>query len=119
MSSRRGHLRREARQSRHSHATACDPDPNVGVVVGWCAPDSVDECKQQTHDVLLELMGDRRAGGVVWKIFEGVVAREVIKKMELDSWGEGDTVNAAYYAQINFRLGVAGGLLVVATALAK
>lgn len=43
-----------------------------GMVAGWCAgTGELDAAKQATHDAVIEMLGDRRLGGVTWRIFDG------------------------------------------------
>lgn len=102
--------RAERRKHRHK-----GDDDWVGVQLGWCATDDdLPECRQQTHDNLIRMMGGGRTGGVQWRQLQGGAALDFMESLKA---GE-DTQPAllVYYRQIVEFLQNDGGWLVVATA---
>lgn len=83
-----------------------------GTTAGWCDEASIELAKKQTHDTLIALMGDRRIGGVQWRIHTGQEAVEALGVLRKGATGE----HADYYRQIGAHLREYGGYLVVAMA---
>lgn len=87
---------------------------NVAVVAGWCAADTdLLHVRRATHDTLIDLMGDRRTGGVSWVQFTGPAALRQLVQMQQDA---ADPETAAHYDQIAELLTNRGGYLVIAFA---
>jgi hypothetical protein len=117
----RAHARKQAR-TLAKHPTArlpvrLDPEANYGVVAGWCATDAdLPEARKDTHDQLIALMGDNRAGPVQWQWWEGRDATETLEAMKADTT---DFELSELYRRMSGLLREQGGILLVAMAPAK
>lgn len=101
------------RQARAAARTTCTISADHGVVPAWCATeDDLETTRQQTHDILVQLMGDRRVGRVSWRWWTGPAAEQSLGILGQGATGE----NAEYYRQIGAHLRQYGGFLVVAMA---
>lgn len=88
----------------------------VGVVPAWCATaDDLDECKRAAHDQLIKLMGARRRGAVMWRIFSGADAVRVASAMRDDALLHLEFEHHRQYVEVLGKLD-GGGLLVLACA---
>lgn len=88
-------------------------DDEIAVLCGWADIDHVEEAKRQTHDGLIAMLGDRRRGGVSWRIIDNVAgALDLITKMREGA----DESHLEQYDQLESLLTQHGGVLVVATA---
>lgn len=88
----------------------------IGIVAGWCATAAdLDEARQATHDILIELQGDRRRGPVTWRIFgQRLDALEVLARMRRLA-GNSPALDD-HYAALAELIGTHGGILVIAIA---
>ncbi len=93
------------------------PGEDVGysVLAGWCAGEGdLEEAKRATHDALLELMGDRRRGGVQWRICPAGEKADAAMAM---LWEGGVAPELSdHYRRLEGHLREYGGILVVAMA---
>jgi hypothetical protein len=104
MTSRRATKRRRAEKA----------DEWLGVVAGWCAgDDDLEEAKKRSHDLVIDMLGSRRRGGVRWQIARGADATTVLDKM---TEGELDPVLLDHYRRIRGLLRENGGIVVLAMA---
>lgn len=104
---------RRARPRRHSRFHDMF-DEQIAAITGWCdGPEKLEECKKQTHDAVISMLGDRRSGGVSWKIVDVVdSALELLEKMR-------DGASEAHLEVYDHCAGLLrehGGILVIATA---
>lgn len=86
----------------------------VSVITAWCdGPDMLEDCKKESHDRLIALLGDRRTSGVSWRILDNVdKALEVLERMR-----EGASqANLDVYGHVEGLLREHGGILVIAMA---
>lgn len=102
-------MNRAQRRSCRKHG-----DPVYGTVAAWAAEDEASqrEGRRRSHDALLKIMGDRRAGPVSWHTWAGDEARAVLVRMRRGSTAE----LAAYYDALAAKLDAEGGVLIVAKA---
>jgi hypothetical protein len=92
-------------------------DPVVGVTVAWCSDEAeLGETRQLTHDHLVELMGDTRAGPVHWQWYGEKAALETVGNLLANAWAAKDDPAAAEYATIMGLIAAEGGFLVIASA---
>lgn len=83
-------------------------------VVGWCAgEEEITAANKETHDALLLLLGDRRRGGVTWRVFVDDQALGVIDRLLGAAVGP---EMANHYRRLRGMLREFGGCLVVASA---
>lgn len=103
------------RERAKAAAALADVDKDVGVLVAWCrGPEDLEDAKQQTHDGLIALMGDRRTGGVQWRICEGREQGE--EALRVLRHGCTDQALLDLYRRHGAHLREWGGYLVVAMA---
>jgi len=96
---------------------ALDPDADVAVQICWCADDRVEEAKQQTHDMVIERLGDRRTGAVTWIVAQSVDdAHKIVDDLVDPAHGPMSDAEANYYRQCRAHLREYGGTIVVAVA---
>lgn len=108
---------RHARRRLNGHPLASAArllgEEQIGVIVGWCDVDHVEEAKKQTHDTLIELMGDTRTGGVSWRLIDD----PLLALSQLDAMREGaDEPHIELYDKVAGFIREHGGVLVIATA---
>jgi hypothetical protein len=90
---------------------------HVALQVSWCASDAeLAETQRRSHDTLVELMGERRRGGVRWQMFTGLQALKAISNLEQQTR---DPVVFESYEQVRQLLSEYGGIMVVASASAS
>lgn len=98
------HMRRKARP----HA-----DTVYAVQPGWFQNlDNLERAKKLSHDLLIEQMGDTRTGGVRWTWNTGPEALRILAHIRTGA----PPVLDLHYAQIEARLRLIGGWLIVAMA---
>lgn len=116
MTSRRA--QRRDRRQRNALASALDPDRRYGTQPAWAMDaESLPEARQQAHDILVMQMGDRRAGPVEWRTYEGEAALKVIGE-----YGRGyapDSYQASIVRRMRGHLREYGGFIVIALAPEK
>lgn len=88
--------------------------PELGVIAGWCIdePDAIEDCKRGTHDAVIELLGDRRTGGVGWLIGEPG-STDAVEELKRD---ETDPALLAHYRHLCALVREHGGRIVLAMA---
>jgi hypothetical protein len=109
---RRAERRRAERNARRPTLTR---DPEVGVLVGWCATaDDIPAARAGTHDALIALMGNQRSGPVTWLELTGSRAHEFLDRAlaEPDNAPEIDR----HYRHLRTLLADHDGWLVIAAA---
>ena len=85
----------------------------IGVVAGWCETEAdLLECRQATHDTLIQMMGALRVGGVTWRQVTGQDAYDTLDLLSKDASRE----LLDYYRSVRAHLRERGGWVVVATA---
>jgi hypothetical protein len=103
------------RERARAHTKLADVDQDVGVLVGWCrSTEDLEETKRATHDGLISLMGDRRTGGVRWRICTGETEGNEALRVLRD--GVRDQALLDHYRRLAAHLREWGGHLVVAMA---
>lgn len=96
------------------------PGAGYGIVVGWAGgePETIEQCKQQTHDAVIDIMGEQRTGGVEWRIIADVDDANHV----LDQLVAGDGMEPLldelfnYYRSLRGMLREHGGVLIMAMA---
>lgn len=119
-SARRAEHRRAAREaakhrSRRLHGwDGWTRRDDVATQVAWCdgSTDGIEEAKRETHDRLIENLGESRTGGVRWWIGEPCSAAIVEHLMD----GNADEALGNYYRQIAGLVREHGGVVVMAGA---
>ena len=84
-------------------------------LVAWASEEAVPEVRQQSHDELIYLLGDRRRGGVSWRVFRGLPAHQFLDSLIAATT---DPTLLASYDQVRGFLREYGGVVVVASAMA-
>lgn len=115
-SNARAEQRRHARALRKGRSAKSQGHEyeDVGLVAGWCddTDAALEESKKRSHDILIELMGDKRRGGVTWRIFSGDAATQTLATLF-----EGASLEESnHYRRIGGLLREFGGRLIIATA---
>lgn len=89
--------------------------PDVGVMVGWCSDeeDAIEEAKTITHDNLIRLLGDRRTGGITWRLYRDTDAEDIVAALAV---GERSPDWLDMLRQVRARLDAYGGVVVLTTA---
>jgi hypothetical protein len=97
----------------HREGKLVDAAADVGVALGWCTEEELEECKRETHDTLISQMGEHRAGPVTWSVFTEDAAVRVLDGLVID---EVDEMVFNYYRRLRACLREYGGVLVMASA---
>lgn len=112
---------RNARAERHLSSVPFKGLPDLsaeelGVVIGWADNAHVEGAKTQTHDTLIELMGEARTGGVRWYLIDDALAALA----QLDRMRPGASPELLeVYDHVAGLVRELGGVLVIATAPGK
>lgn len=107
--SARAERRRQARAESKAECTV-----GYSIVAGWCASEAeLDEAKKGTHDIVIGMAGDRRRGGVQWRIASGADATQILSQLREPQLDNELELND-YYRRIAAMLREFGGFLVVA-----
>ena len=111
---RRRHRRSEERTRRR---VAVNHSDYFGMMVAWCdgTVANIKEAQATTHDALLAQMGNRRTGGVAWRIYDAAEGRVVVERL-IETADVGDTAIRGYYRRLLALLREHDGNLVVAYA---
>jgi hypothetical protein len=106
-----GKAARAAHRRQRLHAPHGEGE--IAVMVGWCKTEAdLPETRKQTHDRLIEMMGDRRTGGVTWRWWTGEQAVEALERLKEGASGG----LADYYRRISAHLREWDGFVVMASA---
>ena len=93
------------------------PDDEVAVQICWCSLERIDDAKAQTHDMVVERLGDRRTGAVSWIVAQSVDdAHRIVDDLVDPAHGPMSEGEANYYRQVRAHLREWGGTVVVAVA---
>lgn len=87
----------------------------MATVPAWCedTESAIDAAKAATHDIVIELLGRARTGGVRWSIQRGPDAIRLLSLMAQDCT---DERSLAGYRALGERIHTFGGVVVVAMA---
>lgn len=113
MNGRRARIRNRERRAARARAHAMRLAPDVGLMVAWCVEDEIETAKSQTHDALIRLLGDRRTGGIEWRLYRGTDAEDIIAALGI---GERSVDWLDMLRQIRARVDAYGGVVVLCTA---
>lgn len=81
--------------------------PAVCMTYAMAGPDDIEEAKQATHDRLVEQLGDRRQGGVYWRIIPPHEVPGVLRQLsddEAQAHYEGETSRDDAFANMRRHL---------------
>lgn len=83
--------------------------------VGWCdgSDEKLEIAKRFGHDFVIEQLGDRRLGGVIWRLFQGDGA---LKTIDMLTSSTQSTRLRESYSRIRVLLTTEGGMLVISSA---
>lgn len=111
---RRRLARLEAKRARADECGRIVPEGDYAITAGWFGTlADLEKAKRQSHDILVEMMGDRRSGPVHWRWWEsGDGADEALRVLsEAAAPHELD-----HYRRVRAHLREYGGFVIVALA---